>query len=77
MVSSSSNSNKQHRQGYATDNFPALNSYQVDLYIEVDQDFVTHHVNMTGAIAYVNALVTAISSIYEEEVSCGYGCSRS
>ena len=77
MVSSSSNSNKQHRQAYATDNFPGLYSYQVDLYIEVDQDFVTHHVNMTGAIAYVNALVTAISSIYEEEVSCGYGCSRS
>ena len=47
----------------------SLYSYQVDLYIEIDQGFVDNHGSMDAAITYVNVLVTAISSIYEEEVS--------
>eukprot|EP00804_Cyclotella_cryptica_P019111 CCRYP_019454-RA/>CCRYP_019454-RA protein AED:0.10 eAED:0.10 QI:0/0.93/0.88/1/0.87/0.88/17/304/1304 len=60
------------RQLYATDTFPNKWSYQVDLYIEVDEAFVNNHdtdtVNMPNTISYVNALVTAISAIYEQEV---------
>ncbi|KAL3788265.1 hypothetical protein HJC23_011897 [Cyclotella cryptica] len=48
-------------------------SYQVDLYIEVDEALVNNHdpndaVNMPNTIAYVSALITAASSIYEREV---------
>ncbi|KAL7483314.1 hypothetical protein ACHAW6_008965 [Cyclotella cf. meneghiniana] len=61
-----------NRRLYATDTFPNAWSYQVDLYIEVDEDLVKHHdndtVNMPNTIEYVNALVTAVSSIYEKEI---------
>ncbi|EED89945.1 predicted protein [Thalassiosira pseudonana CCMP1335] len=61
-------SDSANRRLYATDNFPDLYSYQVDLYIEIDQGFVDNHGSMDAAITYVNVLVTAISSIYEEEI---------
>ena len=62
-----------HRDLYATDDFPNAYSYQVDLYIEVDTAMVTNHdptdsVNMPNTIAYINALITAVSSIYEREI---------
>ena len=51
------------RKLYATDTFPNAWSYQVDLYIQVDNDFVANHdtdtVNMPNTIDYVNALVSA------------------
>ena len=57
---------------YATDTFPNALSYQVDLYIEVDDEFVqkrdTDMVNMPNTINYVNALVSAVSSIYKREI---------
>lgn len=60
------------RQLYATDSFPNAWTYQVDFYIEVDDEFVQNHdtdtVNMPNTINYVNALVTAVSVIYEQEV---------
>ena len=54
-------------------------SYQVDLYIEVDGALVNKHdpndaVNMPNTIAYVNALITAASSIYEREVDTHCEC---
>eukprot|EP01082_Thalassiosira_pseudonana_P005220 g4797.t1 g4797 contig17:57986-65940(-) len=65
---SNTDSDSANRRLYATDNFPDLYSYQVDLYIEIDQGFVDNHGSMDAAITYVNVLVTAISSIYEEEI---------
>jgi len=50
------------RKLYATDTFPNAWSYQVDLYIEVDDEFVQNHdtdlVNMPNTINYVNALIS-------------------
>ena len=61
-----------NRKLYATDTFPNAWSYQVDLYIEVDDAFVanrdTDTVNMPNTINYVNALVSGVSSIYEREI---------
>jgi hypothetical protein len=52
------------RQLYATDTFPNAWSYQVDLYIQVDDAFVQYHdtdtTNMPNSIDYINALVTAV-----------------
>ncbi|KAL7517715.1 hypothetical protein ACHAWX_002611 [Stephanocyclus meneghinianus] len=64
---------RNRRRLYATDTFPNKWSYQVDLYIEIDGALVKKHdpndaVNMPNTIAYVNALITAASSIYEREV---------
>ncbi|KAL3803899.1 hypothetical protein HJC23_004061 [Cyclotella cryptica] len=64
---------RSRRRLYATDTFPNKWSYQVDLYIEIDGDLVSNHdpndaVNMPNTIAYVNALITAASSVYEQEV---------
>ena len=63
---------ERRRALYPTDTFPQKYSYQVDFYIEIDLALVVNHggtVNdMTGAIDYVNALVTATSAIYEREV---------
>jgi len=60
------------RKLYATDTFPNAWSYQVDLYIQVDNEFVANHdndtVNMPNTIDYVNALVSAASSIFEFEI---------
>jgi hypothetical protein len=60
------------RRVYATDTYPQKWSYQVDLYIEIDEDLVNKHdtdkVNMPNTINYINALITAASSVYEKEV---------
>jgi hypothetical protein len=70
----------QHRRkAYATDTFPNKWTYQVDLYIEVDDALVNKHdpsntVTMPNTVTYVNALITAVSSIYEREIDthCEY-----
>ena len=63
---------KNRRRMYATDDYPKKWSYQVDLYIEIDMALVNKHdtdtVNMPNTINYVNALITAASSVYEKEV---------
>ena len=64
---------KNRRRLYATDDYPKKWSYQVDLYIEIDQYLVDRHdnvdkVNMPNTLAYVNALITASSSVYEREI---------
>ena len=61
------------RTTYQTDDFPLKWSYQVDLYIEVDTDMITNRdpddtTNIPNTIAYVDALITSISSIYEKEI---------
>jgi hypothetical protein len=63
----------QRRTTYQTDTFPSKWSYQVDLYIEVDTDMVNARdpedtENMPNTIEYINALFTAINSIYEREI---------
>lgn len=70
---------KNRRRLYQTDNFPLKWSYQVDLYIEVDTAMIQAHDpsdedNMPNTIAYINALITAASSVYEREVDthCKY-----
>ena len=59
-----SNILKNRRRVYATDNYPKKWSYQVDLYIEIDQALVDRHdvdkVNMPNTIPYVNALIILI-----------------
>lgn len=64
---------KNRRRLYQTDDFPLKWSYQVDLYIEVDTAMInardpTDPVNMPNTIDYINALITAASSVYEKEV---------
>jgi hypothetical protein len=61
------------RHTYATDTFPNKYSYQVDLYIEVDTAMVNAHdptqpTTFPNTILYINALITAISTIYEREI---------
>lgn len=61
------------RRTYATDTFPNKYSYQVDLYIEVDTAMVNAHdptqpTTFPNTILYINALITAISTIYEREI---------
>lgn len=44
-------------------------TYQVDLYVEIDQTFITRSGGtMTNAVNYVNALVTAANVAYEAEI---------
>ena len=60
---------RRRRSLYPTDKFPQLYSYEVDLFIQIDQELVDqNNGNFSMAVAYVNALVTAASVIYEEEV---------
>ncbi|KAL7483145.1 hypothetical protein ACHAW6_008855 [Cyclotella cf. meneghiniana] len=61
------------RRLYLTDDFPNKWSYQIDIFMEVDTAFVNFHdpndsTNMPNTIAYVNALVTASSAVYEKEI---------
>lgn len=56
------------RELYPTDNFPKAYTYEVDIYIEIDEGLITNNVDLTGATAYVNALISAASEIYEREV---------
>jgi hypothetical protein len=70
---------QKRRRTYVTDTFPNKWSYQVDLYIEIDGALVNKHdpndaVNMPNTIAYVNALITAASSVYEVEVDTHCEC---
>jgi hypothetical protein len=63
------NNNGNNRELYPTDSFPQLYTYQVDLYIEIDDKLVEYNGDdLTTALAYVNALVSATSAIYEYEV---------
>jgi G3E family GTPase len=42
-------------------------SYQVDMYIEFDQQLVTNNGGLQGAHNYINALFTMANTIYERE----------
>ena len=53
---------------YPTDNFPNLYSYEVDMSIEIDNTLVTRNGDLAGAVAFVNALVSVASEIFEKEV---------
>ena len=64
------------RELYPTDRFPQLYSYEVDLYIEVDKVLFANQGSDGGrTIAYVNALVTAASAIFEREIDTRRECS--
>jgi len=56
------------RKLYATDNFPDLYTFQVDIFIEIDEAFVDNHDSEESAIEYVNTLITAASTVYEREI---------
>ena len=57
------------RELYPTDLFPQLYTYEAKLYLEIDQTVIdSNGGNLTKAIEYINALVTASSAIFEEEV---------
>jgi hypothetical protein len=44
-------------------------NYQVDMYIEIDNDFITlSGGSMATAVNYVNSLITAANVVYEEEI---------
>ena len=64
------------RELYPTDSFPQKYTYEVDLYIEIDSYLVANNGNLAGAVNYVNALISAISAIYEEEIDthCEFPC---
>jgi len=72
----SSNHHQKHHKHRRAAGFPATPSHQVDLFIEIDQEFVTKNgiengtdlTNRTTAFRYVNTLVTAASTIFEAEV---------
>ncbi|KAL7470486.1 hypothetical protein ACHAXS_010742 [Conticribra weissflogii] len=65
---------QKRRKLYATDSFPQLYTYQVDLYIEIDDDFVSLHgtlgtsAALEAAVEYVNIIITAASSVFEREI---------
>lgn len=60
---------KRHRTLYATDSFPYKYTYQVDLYIEIDDVIVeNNHGSIEKAIEYINAVITAASAMYEREI---------
>ncbi len=43
-------------------------SYQVNMFIQVDQSFVNKSGGQAGAIQYVNTLITAANTVYEQEI---------
>lgn len=57
-----------HRKLYATDSFPQLYTYQVDLYVEIDSVLVSNNGDLATAIAYVNSIISAASAVYEKEI---------
>jgi len=60
---------RKNRELYPTDKYPQLYSYEVDLYIEIDATlYRNQNSDATRTIAYVNALVTAASAIFEKEI---------
>mmetsp|Transcript_21205 Transcript_21205/g.47339 ORF Transcript_21205/g.47339 Transcript_21205/m.47339 type:complete len:836 (+) Transcript_21205:1393-3900(+) len=56
------------RRLYYTDNYPKAYTYQVDLFIEVDQAFVDNHGSYQAALEYIDVLFSAASAIYEQEI---------
>ena len=56
------------RRLYFTDNYPKAYTYQVDLFIEIDQAFVDNHGSYQAALEYIDVLVSAASAIYEQEI---------
>lgn len=56
------------RKLYATDAFPQMYTYQVDMYIEIDEQVIMNNGGMDNAIQYVNAVITAASAVYEREI---------
>ena len=60
---------RKNRELYPTDKYPQLYSYEVDLYIEIDATlYRNQNSDASRTIAYVNALVTAASAIFEKEI---------
>lgn len=61
--------NRKPQRHRRTTGFPSIPTHQVDLFIEIDRDFIIKNgSNLTTAFRYVNTLVTAASTIYEAEV---------
>jgi hypothetical protein len=57
------------RELYPTDSFPQAYTYEAKLYIEINQAVIdTNNGNQSEAFDYVNALITAASATFEEEV---------
>ncbi len=56
------------RKLYATDSFPQLYTYQVDLYIEIDNVLVDNNGDLATATQYINAIISTASSVYEKEI---------
>ena len=63
-----STTEERRRELYPTDAFPNKWSYEARLYVEIDSILVANNGGLTQATTYVNALMTAISAMYEEEV---------
>ena len=51
-----------------TDTYPQAYSYQVNLYIEIDQAFIDNHGSFEDALDYINILVAGASAIFESEI---------
>lgn len=51
-----------------TDSYPKAYTYQVDLFIEIDQAFEDNHGSYQAALEYIDVLVSAASAIYEQEI---------
>ena len=69
LTTATSKEDTDQRELYPTDSFPKTYTYEAKLYIEIDQVVIDNNGgNLTKAIEYINALVTASSAIYEKEV---------
>lgn len=53
---------------YYTDDYPKSYSYQVNLYLEIDQAFEDNHGSFQAALDYIDLLISAASAIYEKEI---------
>lgn len=53
---------------YYTDDYPRAYSYQVNLYLEIDQAFEDNHGSFQAALDYIDLLISAASAIYEKEI---------
>ena len=59
---------EERRELYPTDSFPQQYTYEAKLYIEINQDVIDTNGGEGEAFEYVNALITAASATFEEEV---------
>ena len=59
---------KRGRGLYPTSTFPARYAHEIQVFVEMDDDVVSNHGGFEPAVAYVNALFAAVSSVYEREV---------